>query len=47
MSTFETIQLTVENGVAELALNRAEKHNALNAMMIKEIRQAVSEIFCK
>ena len=42
MNTFETIIVTVDNCVAELALNRAEKHNAINALMIKEIRQAVS-----
>ena len=44
MSTFETILITINNGLAELTLNRAEKHNALNALMIKEIRQAVHEI---
>lgn len=44
MSAFETIILTTENSVAELTLDRVEKHNALNAQMISEIRQAVSEI---
>ena len=44
MSSFETIIITIKNSVAELILDRADKHNALNALMIKEIRQAVSEI---
>ena len=44
MSSFETIIVSVKNSVAELTLNRSEKHNALNALMIKEIRQAVSEL---
>ena len=44
MSTFETITVTVESAVAELKLNRAQKHNALNAQVIKEIRQAAAEV---
>lgn len=44
MNAFETITITVDNSIAELVLNRPEKHNALNALMIREIRQAVSEL---
>jgi methylglutaconyl-CoA hydratase len=44
MSAFETVTLTVRNYIAELSLNRPEKHKALKAQMIREIRQAVSEI---
>ncbi len=44
MSAFETISFKSGNAVAELTLNRPDKHNALNALMIKEIRQAASEI---
>ena len=38
---FETIGLTTDTrGVATLTLNRADKHNALNALMIREITTA-------
>lgn len=44
MNDFETIKVTLQNGVAGLILDRAQKHNALNALMIREIRQAVAVI---
>jgi methylglutaconyl-CoA hydratase len=42
---FETILLEVDSrGVATLTLNRPEKHNALNALMIEELTQACARI---
>lgn len=39
--TFETISLAQDDrGVARLTLNRAEKHNALSALMITELTEA-------
>lgn len=38
MTNFETIILDVdEDGIANLTLNRSEKHNAMNAKMIEEL----------
>jgi methylglutaconyl-CoA hydratase len=38
---FETLELTIdERGVAELALNRPDRHNAINAAMIEDLRRA-------
>ena len=44
MSQFETVLVNKNDGVAELVLNRTEKHNAINALMISELRQAVADI---
>lgn len=41
MNDFVTLLLERKNGIARLILNRPEKHNALNAQMIRELRQAV------
>nr|WP_325250679.1 crotonase/enoyl-CoA hydratase family protein [Amylibacter sp.] len=42
---FETITLnTDERGVATLTLARADKHNAMNAQMIRELTQAAAQI---
>ena len=41
MKSFQTITVIIENSIAVLTLDRPDKHNALNALMIKEIRQAV------
>lgn len=42
---FETITLnTDDRGVATLTLARADKHNALNAQMIRELTQAAAQI---
>ena len=45
MSEFQTIDLQIDpRGVATLALDRAHKHNAMNAQMIEEITSAVGQI---
>ncbi len=44
MKDFETIQLTVKDSIARITLNRADKHNAINALMIRELRQAASQV---
>ncbi len=45
MSDYQTIRLQhATDGISTLTLYRAEKHNALNAQMIQEIRLAVAEI---
>jgi methylglutaconyl-CoA hydratase len=42
---FETIKIDVDaRGVATLALNRAEKHNALSAVMLAELTQAAADL---
>ena len=40
---YETIQYTVQNGVATLELSRPDKLNAFNSQMIHEIKAAVKE----
>ncbi len=44
MSNFETIRLTAKDSVAKIMLNRADKHNAINALMIRELRQAADQV---
>lgn len=42
---FETISVTTDSrGVATLTLDRAEKHNAMSAQMIGELKQAASQL---
>jgi methylglutaconyl-CoA hydratase len=42
---YETLDLKVdERGVARLTLNRAEKHNAMSAQMLTDLRRAVDDI---
>ncbi|WP_230123670.1 enoyl-CoA hydratase-related protein, partial [Pseudomonas sp. Bi70] len=45
MTDFTTIELQTDSrGVATLWLNRADKHNAFNAEMIKELIQALRQV---
>lgn len=45
MSTYETIKLNRDaRGVAKLVLSRPQKHNALNATMIGELRHATAAL---
>jgi 2-(1,2-epoxy-1,2-dihydrophenyl)acetyl-CoA isomerase len=41
---FETISLSIEDGVALLALNRPDRLNSFNADMHEEMRQAMKAI---
>lgn len=42
---FETLELSIDHrGVAYLALNRPERHNAINAGMIEELRRAADRL---
>ena len=38
---FTTLQIGIEKNVARIALNRPEVRNAMNALMIKELTEAV------
>ena len=43
--TYQTIAIeTDDRGVATIRLNRPEKHNALNDVMIQELRQAAAQL---
>jgi enoyl-CoA hydratase/carnithine racemase len=42
--TYETLLVTVAEGVASVTLNRPEVRNALNGTMIRELEQAVSAL---
>ncbi|CAN5211356.1 enoyl-CoA hydratase-related protein [soil metagenome] len=44
MPNFENLSLTVDEGIATLAVNRPDKLNALNEQTIREIGQAMDEI---
>jgi enoyl-CoA hydratase/carnithine racemase len=39
-----TVLLTVEDGVAELVLNRPAKMNAMNAAMVRELRESLDHV---
>jgi methylglutaconyl-CoA hydratase len=44
-NAFETIRVDKDQrGVARLILDRPEKHNALNSMMIRELKQAAEQL---
>ena len=38
---YETVDLSIENGVAEITLNRPERLNAWNAQFGDELREAI------
>jgi len=42
--SYRTIEISIENGLASLMLNRPEKHNALNAEMIEELSIAFQNL---
>ncbi|WP_370322429.1 crotonase/enoyl-CoA hydratase family protein [Oricola sp.] len=43
--TFQTIRLETDpHGIATVTLARADKHNAMNALMIRELRDAVERL---
>ncbi len=45
MTNYETIRLTTDpSGVTHLVLNRPEKHNAINAAMIRELTDAAKQL---
>jgi len=44
MSEFETILLSIEDGVATITVNRPDKRNALNAAVRREIGSALDQI---
>ena len=44
MQNFETIKLQIKDDVARVTLNRPEKHNAINALMIQELRQMAAQV---
>lgn len=42
---FNTLLTHIENGVCFITINRPEKMNALNAMVIGELAQAITEVY--
>jgi len=52
MSTYKTIEVEVVDGVLTVRLNRPEKHNAFNEVMLQELTdiftrvQQMTEVFC-
>ncbi len=42
MKKFSTIEIEINKKLGKLVLNRPEKHNAMNALMISEIREGLS-----
>ncbi|MBR3599345.1 MAG: enoyl-CoA hydratase/isomerase family protein, partial [Lachnospiraceae bacterium] len=41
---FTTIQIGIEKNVVRIALNRPDKHNAMNITMIRELTEAIEWI---
>ena len=44
---FTTLQVGIEKNVARIALNRPEVRNAMNALMIKELTEAIEWLDCR
>ncbi len=44
---FTTLQIGIEKNVARIALNRPEVRNAMNALMIKELTEAIEWLDCR
>lgn len=44
ISNFETLTFSHENGIGTLTLNRADKLNALNIQVLRELKMALSEL---
>ena len=44
---FTTLQIGIEKNVARIALNRPEVRNAMNALMIKELTEAIDWLDCR
>ena len=43
--SYETIRLDIDpRGIATVTLARADKHNAMNALMIRELREAAERL---
>ena len=41
---FETIEFSIDNGVARLTFNRPDKLNSFNALMHDEVREAMKTV---
>src|SRR5690606_9423382 len=44
ISNFETLTFSHENGIGTLTLNRPDKLNALNILVLRELKTALSEL---
>lgn len=44
MNELKTIEIFVRKGLGKLILNRPEKHNAINALMISQIRKGLANL---
>ena len=40
----KTVLLTIENNIAYVALNRAEKHNAINMNMFHQLDKVIKQL---
>ncbi len=45
MATYENLLLNLNNGILTITINRADKLNALNIDTIKEIKNAIQEVY--
>ena len=44
---YNSLELMIEGGIANVRLNRPEKHNAINLDMFRELGEDKSEVFEK